>query len=104
MNQWGQARTRIEAEIQRKKEHQNQATNFEKARGFVRTDWKSKNFNPASDPTVLDSSTDESELDERERAEREDRVSDLDDFSSPKKTSVSVMSPKASTFVNLSES
>jgi len=52
MYQWGQARTRIEAEIQRRKEHKNTATNFEKARGFVRTDWRSKNFDPNSDPTV----------------------------------------------------
>jgi hypothetical protein len=47
----------------------------------VRTDWKSKNFNPAMDPTVLDSSTDESEIDARERLEGKDRVDDLDDFS-----------------------
>jgi nuclear transport factor 2 (NTF2) superfamily protein len=32
----------VEVEIQRKKEHQNFATNFEKARGFVRQNWKSK--------------------------------------------------------------
>jgi hypothetical protein len=72
MNQWGQARGRIEAEIQRKKEHQNAATNFEKARGFVRTDWKSKNFNPSMDPTILDSSTDESEIEAREKLELND--------------------------------
>ena len=40
----------------------NFATNFEKARGFVRTQWKSKNFNPNDDPTAVDSSTDDSEL------------------------------------------
>ena len=83
MYQWGQARTRIEAEIQRRKEHQQNATNFEKARGFVRTDWKSKNFDPNSDPTCQDSSTDESELAERERQERGDEVDDLNDFTSP---------------------
>lgn len=69
--------------MQRKKEHLNTATNFEKARGFVRTDWKSKNFNPNSDPTVLDSSTDDSEIELREKQERDDRVSELDDYSSP---------------------
>jgi hypothetical protein len=63
----------------------NNATNFEKARGFVRTDWKSKNFNPAMDPTLIDSSTDEEELEEREKQEGKDRVSDLDDYSSPLK-------------------
>jgi hypothetical protein len=47
-------------EMQRKKEHSNFATNFEKARGFVRTNWKSKNFNPSENPCELDSSTDDS--------------------------------------------
>jgi len=46
--------------MQRKKEHSNFATNFEKARGFVRTNWKSKNFNPSENPCELDSSTDDS--------------------------------------------
>ena len=90
MYQWGQARTRIEAEIQRRKEHKNTATNFEKARGFVRTDWRSKNFDPNSDPTVQDSSTDMSELAEREREENKDEVDDLDTYSSPKKQSTIV--------------
>lgn len=69
----------MEAEIQRKKEHLNFATNFEKARGFVRTNWKSKNFNPNDDPTQQDSSTDDSELERRERMEREDNVDELSD-------------------------
>jgi len=51
----------MEAEMQRKKEHQNFATNFEKARGFVRSNWKSKNFNPNDNPCELSSSTDDSE-------------------------------------------
>jgi len=55
----------MEAEIQRKKEHQNFATNFAKSRGFVRTNWKSKNFNPADDPCAESSSTDESEVELR---------------------------------------
>ena len=41
----------MEAEIQRRKEHINDATNFEQARGFVRTNWKTKNWNPNADPT-----------------------------------------------------
>jgi hypothetical protein len=69
----------MEAEIQRKKEHLNFATNFEKARGFVRTNWKSKNFNPNDDPTQQDSSTDDSEVERRERMEREDNVDELSD-------------------------
>ena len=69
----------MEAEILRKKEHINFATNFEKARGFVRSNWKSKNFNPNDDPTKQDSSTDESELEARERAERADNVDTMSD-------------------------
>lgn len=69
----------MEAEILRKKEHINFATNFEKARGFVRSNWKSKNFNPNDDPTKQDSSTDDSELEARERAERGDRVDTMSD-------------------------
>ena len=46
----------MEAEIQRKKEQINFATNFEQARGFVRTNWKSFGFNINADPTEDDSS------------------------------------------------
>ena len=66
----------MEAEIQRKKEHLNVATNFEKARGFVRTNWKSKNFNPEDDPTKYDASTDASEVAAEERDEAGDKVED----------------------------
>jgi hypothetical protein len=45
----------------------------------VRTNWKSKNFNPNDDPTKQDSSTDESELEARERAENGDRVDTMSD-------------------------
>ena len=62
LKEWSGARGRMEAEIQRRKEHLNDATNFEKARGFIRTNWKSKNFNPLNDPTQYDSSTDESDV------------------------------------------
>jgi uncharacterized protein YdaU (DUF1376 family) len=51
VREWSQARGRMEAEIQRRKEHLNEATNFEQARGFVRTNWKTKNWNPNDDPT-----------------------------------------------------
>jgi hypothetical protein len=46
-------------EIQRKKEHQNVATNFEKARGFVRRSFKSKNFDYRNNPLMEESSEDE---------------------------------------------
>jgi len=49
MNQWSEARGRMESEIARRKEHSNFATNFEQARGFVRTNWKTKNYNPEDD-------------------------------------------------------
>jgi hypothetical protein len=56
----------------------------------VRTNWKSKNFNPNDDPTKQDSSTDESELEARELAERNDNVDtmsdDWDKSKSPVKT------------------
>lgn len=86
MNQWGQARTRIEAEIQRKKEHNKDATNFEKARGFVRTNWKTKGYDPSCDPTKAYSSTDESEVEAREAAERGDEVKELSDFGNSPQT------------------
>ena len=40
----------------------------------MRSNWKSKNFNPQDDPTKYDSSTDESEVAENERQEMKDRV------------------------------
>lgn len=81
LHEWAEARGRMEAEIQRKKEHLNVATNFEKARGFVRSNWKSKNFNPADDPTKYDSSTDESDVAANEREEAADQVGAIsDDF------------------------
>ena len=45
----------------------------------MRSNWKSKNFNPNDDPTKQDSSTDESELEARERAERGDNVDTMSD-------------------------
>ena len=62
----------------------NDATNFEKARGFVRKNWKTKNFNPSDDPTQYDSSTDSDELERQLDEEGLDSVSNLD--GSPSKT------------------
>jgi len=76
----------------------------------VRTDWKSKNFNPNMDPTVLDSSTDESEIEQREKQERDDDVNDLDDYSSPLKLKTQMSrgdgstSPQPKTLIDLSGS
>lgn len=60
MKEWSHAKQRVETEIQRKKEHQVTGSNFE-ARGFVRTNWKSKNFDPESNPLLEDSSSDDSD-------------------------------------------
>ena len=46
MKTWGQARGRMEAEMSRKKEHLNEATNFEKARGWSRQSFKTKFYQP----------------------------------------------------------
>ena len=46
MAEWGNARGRMEAEIARKKEHLNVATNFKQARGWTRSNWKTKNHVP----------------------------------------------------------
>lgn len=43
MKDWGMARGRMESEIARKKEHLNDATNFEQARGWKRKCFKTKN-------------------------------------------------------------
>jgi len=52
----------MESEISRRKEHMVSATNFAKARGFVRSCWKTKNYDPDDDPlTALSSSVDSDE-------------------------------------------
>ena len=82
MREWSQARGRMETEMQRRKEHLNEATNFEKARGFVRTNWKTKNWNPNDDPTQMDSSTDSEDEATIYKDERRDTVKS--DILSPK--------------------
>lgn len=53
----------MESEIARKKEHINIATNFEKARGWVRRNWKTKNHLPGQETAqeflAISSSSDE---------------------------------------------
>ena len=65
LKEWGQARGRMEAEIARKKEHLNAATNFADARGWTRSCWKTKNHQPASETfeEFLQSSASEEEAD-----------------------------------------
>ena len=60
---WQHTRGRMEGEIQRKKEHLNFATDFQKARGFVRTNWSTKNFNPEDNPLEMTSSSEEEDDD-----------------------------------------
>lgn len=64
MKEWSDARARMEMEIQRKKEHMNEGTNFKEARGFVRKNWKTKNFNYENNPLLEESSTDTEEYGE----------------------------------------
>ena len=72
----------MESEIQRRKEHLNEATNFEKARGFVRTNWKTKNWDPNDDPTEEPSSSDSEDHRSAYNEEQRDKVS-MDMLKSP---------------------
>ena len=64
----------METEFQRRKEHKNDATNFEQVRGFVRTCWKTKYWDITQDPTQDDSSTDSEDEREANEIENRDRV------------------------------
>ncbi len=46
LKEWSDARARIDIEVQRRLEHQKSATKFQESRAFVRSNFKSKNFNP----------------------------------------------------------
>lgn len=61
---WSEAKERINGEIIRKDANFNQATKFEKARGFVRKNWSSSNFNPKNNPLEEDTSSSGSEGEE----------------------------------------
>ena len=60
---WANTRGRMEGEIQRKKEHLNFATDFQKASGLVRTNWSTKNFDPNDNPLEMTSSSEEEDED-----------------------------------------
>ena len=96
------ARGRMETEIQRRKEHLNEATNFEKARGFVRTNWKTKNWNPLDDPTLADSSTDSEDAELLYRDENRDKIDDSM-FGSPTKAPFSPNDSDRSPFTKNSD-
>ena len=65
IREWSIAKSKIEEEIQRRKEHKENGSNFQ-ARAFVRRSWKTKNFNPLNNPLLEDSSSDEEEEFERD--------------------------------------
>ena len=65
IREWSVAKSKIEEEIQRRKEHKENGSNFQ-ARAFVRRSWKTKNFNPLNNPLLEDSSSDEEEEFERD--------------------------------------
>lgn len=75
LKEYSDAKTRMEVEIQRKKEHQNFGSNFE-ARGFVRSNWRTKNFNPENNPLSEESSTDSEEY-------GEEMLEDVDEIAQP---------------------
>ena len=50
----------------------NFGTNFEKARGFVRKNWKTKNFNPENNPLLDESSTEEEDYGDEYYEEEEE--------------------------------
>jgi len=56
---WSAAKERMEVEIARKKEAYRRGTDFRAARGFVRRNWKTKNYNPEENPLGELVSTDE---------------------------------------------
>lgn len=57
MKEWSEAKERLSVEISRKFEGQNHGTKFEKARGFVRKNFNTKNFDPKLNPLLEDTSS-----------------------------------------------
>ena len=60
LKQWSDAKARMGTEVQRKIEHQTTATRFVESRAYVRSNWKTKKFDPSRNP-LLDSSSSEEE-------------------------------------------
>jgi hypothetical protein len=61
MKEWSDAKARISTEVNRRIEHQNSATRFVESRAFVRSNWKTKKFDPTRNPLLDDSSSEEEE-------------------------------------------
>ncbi len=59
LKEWSDARARVETELQRKAEHQTSATRFVESRAFVRSNWKSRKFDPTKNPLLDDTSSEE---------------------------------------------
>lgn len=59
MKDWSDAKERLSVEITRKIENGTEATRFEKARGYTRSNWSSKNFHPSTNPLEEDTSSSE---------------------------------------------
>lgn len=60
MLEWSHAKSRLEEDIQRKKEHANSASKFE-VRGYKRKSFKTKNFNYRDNPLMQESSSENEE-------------------------------------------
>jgi hypothetical protein len=64
LKDWSEAKERLSVEIARKIEGHNEGTKFEKARGFVRKNFSSKNFDPNLNPLLEDTSSSSGEENE----------------------------------------
>lgn len=62
LKEWSEAKERLSVEISRKIEGQNEGTKFEEARGFVRQNYSSKNFDPNLNPLMEDTSSSDEEF------------------------------------------
>ena len=61
VREWSSAKERLSVEISRKIENQNQGTRFEKARGYVRSNYSTKNFDHNHNPLLEDTLSSEDE-------------------------------------------
>ena len=60
LKDWSDAKARMGTEAQRKIEHQATGTRFVESRAYIRSNWKTKKFDPSRNP-LLDSSSSEEE-------------------------------------------
>ena len=64
MKEWSEAKARMGTEVARKLEHQSSATRLVESRAYVRTNWKTKKFDPTKNPLLDSSSSEEDEAQE----------------------------------------